>query len=170
MNYFSLFDIQQQYQIDIVVLEQRYNMLLSFNHPNQLSSGSDDSRHALKQKLSQINEAFFVLNDPVLRGQHLIEVRGIELPSDQETIGDADFLAEQMDFREALASANSPEAVEALNRNISDSIADYVDRITLHLATELDEDSKSAGLELNKLKFLKKIAAEAKVLSKNKVR
>jgi hypothetical protein len=77
---------------------------------------------------------------------------------------------EQMDLREALASAHVPGDFEALNSTILNSIAAYVERITVHLESNLESDKHAAALELKKLKFLKKIAAEAKARERNETK
>ncbi|MFT4654890.1 MAG: molecular chaperone HscB [Kangiellaceae bacterium] len=170
MNYFSLFDIPEQYKINIVALEQRYKMLQRLTHPDRFVSASDQEKRIYMQKNSQINDGYYVLQDMVLRGEHLLEVRGVELSSEQETIGDTTFLMEQMDLREALASAHVPGDFEALNSTILNSIAAYVERITVHLESNLESDKHAAALELKKLKFLKKIAAEAKARERNETK
>ncbi|MFT6269416.1 MAG: molecular chaperone HscB [Alphaproteobacteria bacterium] len=170
MNYFSLFDIPEQYEVNIVALEQRYKMLQRLTHPDRYVNASDQEKRMYMQKNSQINDGYYVLQDMVLRGEHLLEVRGIELSSEQETIGDTTFLMEQMDLREDLASAQEPAEFEALNSNISDSIAGYIDRITGLFETNLETDVHAARLELRKLKFLKKIAAEAKARERNETK
>lgn len=170
MNYFSLFDIPEQYEINIVALEQRYKMLQRLTHPDRYVSASDQEQRMYMQKNSQINDGYYVLQDMVLRGEHLLEVRGVELSSEQETIGDTVFLMEQMDLREALSDAHTPADFEVLNRTISHSIAAYVDRITEHLKSNLESDKHAAVVELKKLKFLKKIAAEAKARERNETK
>jgi molecular chaperone HscB len=162
MNYFSLFDIPEQYQINALALEQRYKILQRLTHPDRYVSASDQEKRMSMQKNSQINDGYHVLQDMVLRGEHLLEVRGLELPSEQSTIGDTGFLMVQMDLREDLASAHDAAQFAALNHTISDSITDYVERITQYLETTLEADNHAAALELRKLKFLKKLAAEAK--------
>lgn len=162
MNYFSLFDIAEQYQVNLDSLEQRYLVLQRLTHPDRYASASDQEKRMYLQKNAQVNDGYHVLSDMVLRGEHLLTVRGIELPSEQETIGDTEFLMEQMDLRESLADVDNLEEIQALIKSIGKSIADYSERISQLLTHNTDTNNHSAGLELSKLKFLKKIAAEAK--------
>lgn len=162
MNYFSLFDIAQQYQLDLDSLAQRYRVLQRLTHPDKHASASDQEKRMYMQKNAQINDGFRVLSDMVARGEHLLELRGVELPSEQETIGDIEFLMEQMELRESLASASNLAEVQSLIDSISESITTYIEHISKLLANNTESDNHSAGLELSKLKFLKKIAAEAK--------
>jgi len=162
MNYFSLFDVPEQYQLDLNSVEQRYRTLQRLTHPDRFASAGDQEKRMYMQKNAQVNDGFHVLKDIVKRGEHLLEVREVALPSEQETIGDTAFLMEQMELRESLGNAGSLEEIMALISSISDSTAEYVERIDKLLASNTQEDNQQAGIELSKLKFLKKIAAEAK--------
>ena len=122
------------------------------------------------QKNTQVNDGFHVLSDMVARGEHLLEVRGHELPSEQETIGDTEFLMEQMDLRESLANVSNLEEVQSLIQSISTSIDDYIERISQLLKNNTDKENHIAGLELSKLKFLKKLAAEAKTREQKEIK
>ena len=162
MNYFSLFSLTENFVIDQTLLDQRYQLLQKITHPDKHASASDQQKRLYMQKNAQVNDGYHVLCDLVSRGEHLLEVRGLELASEQETIGDTAFLMQQMDLRESLASVDSPESCEALLREITEMLADYTDRISLLLQAENDDENKLAAIELNKLKFLQKLETEAK--------
>lgn len=71
MNYFSLFDIDEQYQINLVSLEQRYKTLQRLTHPDRFANAAEQEQRMYMQKNAQINDGFHVLSDMVLRGEHL---------------------------------------------------------------------------------------------------
>lgn len=162
MNYFALFDIDERYTLNAEILEQRYRVLQRLTHPDKYASATEQEQRIYLQKNAEINDAFHVLSDDVARGEHLLAIREVELPSEQETIGDTDFLIEQMELREALAMASNEQELEGLNRQVADILADYTDRITLLLNKNTGKDNHEAGLELSKLKFIKKLASEIK--------
>lgn len=162
MNYFSLFSLPEQYEVDLTLLRQRYETLQRLTHPDKYVSASEQEKRMYMQKNTQVNDGWHVLQSPVLRGEHLITVRGTELPSEQETIGDTDFLMQQMELRETLASAEDKTAFEALEREILEMHADYIDNITLLLGKQDQQSNIQAGIELSKLKFLIKLASEVK--------
>ena len=169
MNYFQLFELPEQFDIDYDVLSQRYRTLQSITHPDRFAGASEQQKRMYMQKNAQVNDAYYVLSDDINRGEHLIEVRGTILPSDQETIGDTAFLMEQMDLREALASANDATAFEQLKRELDEMMADYRDRINLLLDKNTEEANHQAGLELSKMKFMRKLAAETKERKQRKL-
>ena len=162
MNYFALFSLPEQYGIDLEALEQRYQLLQRMTHPDKFASASEQEKRMYMQKNAQVNDGFHVLRSDVLRGEHLLEIRGTELANEQETIGDTAFLMQQMELRESLASMSSDADFERFNREISEMLDDYIQRISLHISKNDANENKLAAIELNKLKFLKKLADEAK--------
>lgn len=162
MNYFELFELSEQFDIDLDVLTQRYNALHRLTHPDRLTGANEKHKQVYMQKNVQVNDALNVLSDDISRGEHLIEVRGTQLPSEQEAISDTTFLMEQMDLREQLASAHDAASFEQLKRTLAEKTADYRDRINLLLDKKTEDANHAAGLELGKLKFMRKLAIETK--------
>ncbi len=160
MNYFSLFAIDEHYILNLPILEQRYRTLQREKTPNQFLASNESEHLTHLQTKEQVKDGFHVLKDDIQRGLHLLEVRGIPLPSEQEAIDDAEFLTEQMDLREALASAQSIADIIALDRTIKDKISDYIDNISMLLSNNESKKNYLAGIELNKLKFIKKLESE----------
>ncbi len=169
MNYFSLFDIKEQYDIDIDTLEQRYQLLQRMTHPDKFANASEQKKRMNMQKNTQVNDGYFILKDPVARGEHLLSVRGVELKSEQATIGDGEFLVKQMEMREELAKANTKATVEQLRRSVDEEIADYKDRIAIIFYQHQAEKSKHAANELLKLKLLCEFSNDCKQKIKNLV-
>ena len=162
MNYFALFELPEQYDISVDVLTQRYRTLQSMTQSGRFAGASEQEKRLNMQKNVQVNDGYRVLSDDIARGEHLIEVRGTELPHEQELIGDNAFLMELMDLRESLASANEVVEFEQLNRTIAEMIADYRDRINILLIKNDRVADFEAGIELGKLKFMRKLASETK--------
>jgi len=162
MNYFKLLNLPESYSLDKNVLAQRYELLQRMTHPDKFASASEQEKSVYLQKNADVNEAERVLSSDVMRGEHLLDVRGAELASDQDTISDSDFLTQQMDLRERLASASNEAEIEALNRDIGELRADYVDRIIMRMNANNSDGNRKAAIELNKLKFVIKLSEEVK--------
>ena len=162
MNYFTLFSMPEQFDISIEVLKQRYELLQRVTHPDKYASASGQEKRIYMQKNAQVNDGYHVLSSPVLRGEHLLLIRDIPLANEQDTIGDTEFLMQQMDLREELASANSKEELNALENSVMALQADFIDSINKLLHENTQEKGLQAGIELSKLKFLIKLASEVK--------
>lgn len=162
MNYFTLFSMPEQFDISIEVLKQRYELLQRLTHPDKYANASEQEKRIYMQKNAQVNDGYHVLSSPVLRGEHLLSIRDIPLANEQDTIGDTEFLMQQMELREELASVNTEEELIALDSSVMTLQADYIDSINTLLNENTKEKSLQAGIELSKLKFLIKLASEVK--------
>lgn len=167
MNYFSLFSLPAKFDINLEMLEQKYQILQGITHPDKFANASMQEQRMYLQKNTEVNDAYHVLSSPILRGEHLLDVRNVPRASEQETIGDTEFLMQQMELREQLASARKPEEFEMLKRKITESVADYKDQITLLLNENTEQSNAAAALELNKLKFVVKLSKEIKERQKH---
>lgn len=167
MNYFSLFSLPVQFDINPEVLEQKYQVLQRITHPDRFAGASEQEQRLYLQKNTEINDAYHVLGSTISRGEHILDVREVPRASEQETIGDTDFLMQQMELREQLASAYDVVEFEILNRTIQAAMADYHDRISLLLNENTDKSNAQAAIELNKLKFVVKLSKEIKEREKH---
>lgn len=163
MNYFTLFQIPEQYQLDNAALNKAYQTLSQVTHPDKFAAAGERDKLLAVQKSAQVNDAYQVLKSPVSRAEHLLELRGVELKHEQKTLQDGAFLMQQMEWREALEDIKHSRSEDAL-LEIENEIKT---QITLHLSqlqTELDEQSKendlNAAEEVRKLKFMYKLRDE----------
>lgn len=101
-NYFELFGLKPVFDIDATELRASQQRLQSSFHPDRHVGASPADRRASVQMASWINQAFETLRDPVKRSRYLLEINGAELPDESATTGDAEFLMEQLELREAV--------------------------------------------------------------------
>ncbi len=164
MNHFELFNLPVSYELDLIALSETYQTLQRLTHPDRFASGSEQERLAALQKNAQVNDAYIVLKAPLSRAEHILQLRGLDLQHEQQTIKDTAFLMQQMEWREQLAEAE--HQAEPL-----DELADLDDEISRHIKDELaslaellskqesSSDQRAADL-VRKLKFLYKMRIE----------
>lgn len=160
MNYFELYNLPEQFEIDLVKLKEHYQTLQKLTHPDRFANASEQQKRMYLTKNSQVNDAYSLLKSPVSRGEHLLTVRGVELPSDQETVDDIEFLIEQMEWRESLEDATTEDALEKLVADNSDVLATQEKVIADLLSHNREQDNQTAARELGKMKFMVKLANE----------
>ncbi|MFQ3250897.1 Fe-S protein assembly co-chaperone HscB [Glaciecola sp.] len=160
MNYFELYNLPEQFELDLVKLKQHYQTLQKLTHPDRFATASEQQKRMYLTKNAQINDAYSVLQSPISRGEHLLELRGVELASEQDTVGDVEFLMEQMEWREALEDADSVEALEKLVADNHQVLAQQEQAIAALLLNNNEQDNQSAAQELRKMKFMIKLASE----------
>lgn len=95
MDYFTLFGLSAQYQVDIQALTSRYQDLQRRFHPDKFASGTQAEQLAALQQSATINQAWQTLRTPLNRAEYLLSLHGFDLASEQHTVRDTAFLMEQ---------------------------------------------------------------------------
>ncbi len=99
-NHFLSFDLDPAFDIDLSVLEQRYEQMMTICHPDRFASAPAFEQRAAAKRAADINEAFNVLKEPVSRAGHLLQLAGVDLPALERQPADPEFLFAQMMLRE----------------------------------------------------------------------
>lgn len=160
MNYFSLYNLPEQFEIDLDKLKQNYQTLQKMTHPDRFANASDQQKRLTMQKNAQVNDAYGVLKSPITRAEHLLELRGLELASEQETVGNVEFLMQQMEWREALEEASDVASLETLSKQSDIEIDGQINLLKTLLDSGQSEDNTAAAAKLREMKFLFKFRTE----------
>jgi molecular chaperone HscB len=160
-NHFDLLGLPVAYAVDPARLEQRYRELQTHVHPDKHAVASDSERRVAMQWATRANEAYRTLRDPVDRARYLLAMKGFETHEATNTSMPADFLMQQMEWREAVADAGAagdPGKLHALRGELADARAEMLRQ----LERAIDRDANyDAGCSLvRKLRFLAKLEDE----------
>ncbi|WP_374243698.1 Fe-S protein assembly co-chaperone HscB [Zoogloea sp.] len=160
-DYFALFGLTPAFRLDEDRLEQAYLDLQGRVHPDRFAHLSDAERRQSMQWATHVNEAFRTLRDPLTRGHYLLELRGVDPAFDTNTAMSAEFLMEQMEWREALGEARDAadeDVLDELSRRIRQRTRAMVEQLGSQLddATDLD----AAADTVRRMKFLEKLQHE----------
>ncbi|MCK3655736.1 co-chaperone HscB [Pasteurellaceae bacterium Macca] len=160
-NPFALFELTPQFQLDFAELSQRYLALQKAFHPDNFSTHSPAEQRLAVQKCAEINDAFQILKDPILRAEaivhlHTAENRDIE----QKSNSDMAFLMQQMEWREQLEQLEASQN-EAELTTFRDDIEQEQQNILRQLEATLNEKQWEKALAItDKLRFIKKLLNE----------
>ena len=160
-NHFELMGLPVAFAIDVAALERGYRELQSRVHPDRFATGSATERRLALQWAARANEAYRTLRDPVNRARYLLGLRGFDTGEQTNTSMPADFLMQQMQWREAAAQAREAGDGKALGRMRGEFAATRGEMLH-QLERALDADANyDAGCSLvRKLRFLEKLDAE----------
>lgn len=149
-NYFDLFDLPFQFEVDLARLSDKYRELQRHSHPDRYADQGEQEQRVAMQASSHLNMAMDTLKHPLPRATYILSLQGIDLNSETDTKMDHGFLFKQMEWRESLEELPG-----------DDSAWDVLDSLT-------DEVQKERKTELSALSEL--IAAEDWAAVRDKVR
>lgn len=160
-DFFSLFNFSARFQIDTALLEQGYRSLQAQVHPDKFAHLPESERRVSMQWSARVNEAYQTLRKPLDRARYLLALNGVDTQEESNTAMPADFLMQQMEWREALAESKQAKDVEALN-GLEHHMLQAKHNLELELQRSLDDtrDFTTASGIVRKLKFLEKLAEE----------
>lgn len=167
MNYFSLFRLPEQFQVDTADLSRAYQTLAQITHPDKFATSSEREKRLAVQKNAQVNDGYQVLKTPILRAEHILELRGVELKHEQQTMQDTGFLMQQMEWRESLEEIQSTKNEDALldmDSEIKSQIKNHLSLLEAELTKQNAESDKVAAEEVRKLKFMYKLRDEIELI------
>ncbi len=160
-DHFSLFELPVRFRLDSTLLDQRYLEMQSRVHPDRFARAGDAERRLSLQWATRVNEAYQTLKKPLSRAKYLLQLSAHEVGSENNVLMPADFLIEQMEWREAVAEARAAgehHELEHLHHRLRHDIDQRYDE----LAALLDErrDLEQAADRVRRLMFIEKLLIE----------
>jgi molecular chaperone HscB len=153
-NYFELFGLAEGFVIDLARLDEAYRALQSRFHPDRFANTSEAHRARSLQLSTHINTAYSTLRHPLARARHLLELAGVDPAPNGGSRMPADFLIEQMQWREEMEGAgrtHDATALRDIGRRMREKAAAQ-ERILARLLEPV-RDLESAADCLQKLGF-----------------
>ena len=160
MNHFATFDLPPTFAVDDNALATRYRDLQATVHPDRFVNATDADKRVAMSRSVDINEAYTSLKDPVRRAMHLLALVGVDGLDGKNTSMPADFLVEQIDWREALADARLKEdedRLEEMSGELAITLASLGDTFD---AAYRGEHFAVATTLARKMRFMQKLAEE----------
>ena len=117
-NNFELFGLPETFDLDLDALDLRWKALLKQVHPDQHATQSSADKKLAMQWSVRINEAYQRLKNPIQRAAYLCQLNGFEIQAHQNTSMPADFLVQQMQWRETLDDAETTDDLSLLHEKV----------------------------------------------------
>jgi molecular chaperone HscB len=153
---FALFGLPQRYAIDADALTEAWRRLQGAVHPDRFAAAGAAQQRVALQWSSRINGAYRTLRDPLQRAACLCELRGAPIDAERNTAMPAEFLVQQMDWREQLDDADGDAAaLDALARTVQRER----DAVYARLGALLDgaaPDAPAASAQVRVLMFIER--------------
>jgi molecular chaperone HscB len=160
-NYFQLFGLGERFQLDNAQLEQHYRTLQTQVHPDKFAHLSESEQRVSMQWATRVNEAYQTLREPVRRARYLLSLHGVDTQEETNTAMPADFLMQQMEWREAIEEAQQARDEAALIE-LETRLQHETRELEQYLAAKIDTEHNyaDAAEAVRKLKFMEKLAEE----------
>lgn len=155
---FILFGLPRRFAQDRAALDARWRALQAEVHPDRFASEGAASQRVAMQWAVRVNEAYQRLKDPVKRAAYLCELAGVAVQSESNTAMPPAFLMQQMEWREALEEARSPEAVEQLADEVAARRRAMLD--ALQSLIDQHPDFTAAAQQVRALMFVERFAED----------
>lgn len=151
---FELFGLPVQFAQDRAHLDARWKDLQREAHPDKFASQGTAAQRVAMQWSVRINEAYQRLKDPMRRAAYLCELGGAPIQAENNTAMPAEFLMQQMQWREAMDEATDASELEALYADVQQAHAVALQ----HCADLIDSvhDLVSAAQQVRGLMFIEK--------------
>lgn len=160
-NHFELFGLPVSFQLDMTQLEQAYRQIQAQVHPDKHAHLGDAEKRLALQWATQANHAYQTLRQPLARARYLLQLNGVDTQEETNTAMPADFLMEQMEWREAISDAKSAQdlnELEALSRRLRHEVQDMQQTVA-NLLDQQQAYAKAAEI-VRKLRFFEKLDHE----------
>lgn len=155
---FELFGVPIQFAQDRAALDARWKDLQREAHPDKFAAQGAAAQRVAMQWSVRINEAYQRLKDPLKRAMYLCELHGAPINAETNTAMPADFLHQQIEWREALDEAGTPKSVEEIAVNLNKDIREQL--LNLEQLIDSHQDFPAASRQVRSLMFAERFATE----------
>ncbi len=157
-NAFKDLGLNPEFDIDLVLLSERYLERQRLVHPDKFISKTAEEKLYAQQHSSHINQCYQILRDNISRAEAIIEYNNQSPDTDETTIQDPVLLHESMEHREKLMVMESKNQVIDFKKEILD--LNHTIEQDLKKALDTDKTFNQAKRLVLRLKYLKKLLIE----------
>jgi molecular chaperone HscB len=155
---FELFNVPVQFAQDPASLTARWKGLQREAHPDKFVAQGTSAQRLAMQWSVRINEAYQRIKDPMKRAAYLCELHGEPIQSEVNTSMPADFLMQQMEWRESLDDAETIGDLEKIALESKSSGHGLI--LKIEQLIDLNKDFKGAAQVVRSLMFVRRFAGE----------
>ena len=155
---FELFGIPMQFSQDRAQLDARWKELQREAHPDKFAAQGAAAQRVAMQWSVRINEAYQRLKNPLKRASYLCELNDAPINAEDNTAMTADFLMQQMEWREALDEAKTVKDLEELALQSKCNGLKQLSKVEQML--DGNRDFLAAAQRVRSLMFIERFASE----------
>jgi molecular chaperone HscB len=160
-NYFSLFEISCDFEVDLEPVRETFLSLQRKFHPDQFSASDESEQLAALHSSSLLNDAYETISSPLKRAAYLLGLSGIDVEQTSQKDLGMELLMEQMELREVLGTLpDGEQGLEELE-TLQNAVSEKVASCQLEFGKALAKNDLLGSKRLyHKLQFLIKLTTE----------
>lgn len=164
LNYFQLIGVDENYDLKINEVQNKYRQLQNLLHPDRFSNSTEREKELSENLSSLVNKAYGTLSHPLQRGLYMLKLNNVEIPEGTTSLNPG-FLMEIMEKNEEVEAA-SKDADKVLNlvKENRKILEDYSRQVS---AAFQQNDLQLAKKILVKMKYFASIEAKLKTLKQS---
>ena len=112
---FSLLGLPATFRQDAALIDEHWKRAIALVHPDRFAGRSEQEKRVAEQWAGRINDAKATFSNPISRAKLLLETVGVKLDAESDTKMPADFLMQQMLWRER---AEDPSERDGVRREV----------------------------------------------------
>jgi molecular chaperone HscB len=160
-DHFSLFGLEPRFGLDNDHLIRAYRTVQAHVHPDRFAAAGTAEQRAALQWATLANEAYRVLSSPVRRAAYLCERQGVPVAGESARSMPSDFLALQLEWRQALEQIRSERDWQRLDELRTEAVALYQRELRrLESKIDAEHDFAEAAEGVRRLMFVEKFIKE----------
>lgn len=161
LDHYKRLGLDQSFDLDETGLDRHYFDLQRQLHPDRFATKSPKEKMLSMQQATCLNEAYEALKDPLTRADYLVHLQGAGVLTEGcDLVNDTALLMESMEMREALAEAETMEAINAIIKRARTDIKECIDDLSGVFAKG---DLEQACHLTTRLKYLRKLLDETRI-------
>lgn len=162
LDHFALLGLPRRFALDSPRLDAAWRELQAKVHPDRFATASDAERRVAMQWASRVNEAYRSLKSPLPRAKYLCELQGAAIEAESNTAMAPAFLAQQMEWHEALDAAREAGTADAYD-TLRGDILRARGEVQAEVAALLDGDPPDAHAAVARIRewmFLERLTEQ----------
>lgn len=159
---FALMGLPRRFGLDPKALDARWKDLQRQTHPDRFAAQGTAAQRVAMQWSVRVNEAYQRLRDPVKRAAYLCELAGASIDAERNTAMPAEFLVQQMEWRESMEDSVVARDIQGLSQLMQEVQASLAESELLveHLLDSVQPNYEKAAQEVRRMMFLVKFKSQ----------
>ena len=147
-----------QFAQNRTAIDARWKALQREAHPDKFAAQGAAAQRVALQWSVRINEAYQRLKQPLSRASYLCELQGAPIQAENNTAMPTAFLMQQMEWREALDDADTPQVMDEIAATVNKCEGELLSKI--EHALDVEKNYMAAAELVRCLMFVERFACE----------